>query len=89
MNGHDSRLHVIEAAHSIVSFHVAGADGFCAGCQRQWGRMTISPCEQGRWAVRIIETHGAAQWNSGPTAHTVNSQREFTVFPSWRAIPET
>jgi hypothetical protein len=25
----------------------------------QWDRLVWHPCEQGRWAVAVIETHGA------------------------------
>jgi len=64
----DERLSVIEAAHSIVEFHVAAVDGFCSGCRRQWSRLALAPCEQNRWAVGVIETHGVAVWHTEAAA---------------------
>ena len=64
---HDSRVRVLDAAHSILADHVAGVDGFCTGCREQWSRLVPAPCEQSRWALLVVETHGVAQWTSfGP-----------------------
>ena len=60
----DPRQSILEAAHSMLDFHVAGTDGFCAGCRQQWHRLVPAPCEQSRWAILVVETHGVAQWTS-------------------------
>ncbi len=64
VNPNDPRQSILEAAHSILAYHVAGTDGFCAGCRQQWHRLVPGPCEQSRWAILVVETHGVAQWTS-------------------------
>ncbi|MBB5112308.1 hypothetical protein AB0K27_07795 [Micromonospora echinospora] len=36
----------------ILSVHVPGIDGFCAGCRAWWARLCPYPCQQVEWAAR-------------------------------------
>ncbi|MDH6460439.1 hypothetical protein M2302_000594 [Micromonospora sp. A200] len=35
----------------ILSMHLPGADGLCAGCRSWWARLAPYPCYQAEWAA--------------------------------------
>ncbi|TNH26251.1 hypothetical protein FHG89_21265 [Micromonospora orduensis] len=36
----------------ILSVHLPGVDGLCAGCRWWWARLSPYPCYQAEWAAR-------------------------------------
>ena len=47
-------------AVAILDVHVPDSSGWCAGCLEQWDRLIPhASCSQSRWAVAVIESHGA------------------------------
>jgi hypothetical protein len=67
---HEVRDAGLDDAYSAVVVHVAGPDGWCVGCA-DLGRFALAPCQVGRNALVMLETHGVAVWDARPIVSVV------------------